>query len=76
MAIRAIDFFASSDVEILVRCKRFVEKELQAKYKLLAYLESNGKSTKCTKIDIKRMEYALGITDRYPNIKEMLKEDE
>jgi hypothetical protein len=76
MAIRDIDFFAPSDVEILVRCKQFVQKELQAKYKLLAYLENNGKSTKYTKIDIRRMEYALGITDRYPNIKEMLKEDE
>jgi hypothetical protein len=76
MAIRDIDFFAPSDVEILVRCKQFVEKELQTKYKLLAYLESNGKPTKYTKIDIRRMEYALGIIDRYPNIKEMLKEDE
>lgn len=76
MAIKDIDFFAPSEVEILVRCKQFVEKELQVKYKLLAYLESKGKPTRVTKIDIKRMEYALGITDRYPNIKEMLQEDE
>jgi hypothetical protein len=75
MAIRDIDFFAPSDVEILVRCKQFVERELCAKYKLLAYLESKGKSTRCTEIDIKRMEYALGIRDSFPNIKEMLEED-
>lgn len=75
MAIRDIDFFAPSEIEILVRCKQFVEKELRAKYKLLVYLESNDKPTKCTEIDIKRMEYALGIRDSFPNIKEMLKED-
>ena len=76
MAVKDIDFFSHGEVEILVRCKQFVESELQAKYRFLKYLKSHGKSTKCTEIDIQRMQYALGLRDRFPNIKEILEREE
>ena len=75
MAIRDIDFFAPSEIEILVRCKQFVMTELQAKYRLMDRLGNQGKSTKFIESEIARMEYALGIRDKFPNVKEMLEED-
>ena len=72
MAIKDMDFFAPREIEILVRCKQFVINELHAKYRMLEYFEKNGKSTKFIKTEIARMEYALGIRDCFPNVKEML----
>jgi hypothetical protein len=74
--MRDIDFFAPGEIEILVRCKQFVQNELQAKDRMLERLGRNGKSTKFIKTEIARMEYALGIRDHFPNVKEMLEEDE
>ncbi len=75
MAIRDIDFFAPSEIEILVRCKQLVIQELKMKYRQLEYMERNGKPTKFIETEIARFEYALGIREHYPNVKEMLKED-
>lgn len=71
MAIRDIDFFAPSDIEILVRCKQYVEITLKQKYRILDWLKKEGKEAKVTKIEIAQMEYALGIRKDKPNLREM-----
>lgn len=75
MVIKETDFFAPGELEILARCKQFVISELQAKYRMLEYFEDKGKPTRFIKSEIARMEYALGIRERFPDIKEMLEED-
>jgi hypothetical protein len=72
MAIREIDLFEPSAVEILVRCKQLVEQMLKDEYKALDWLERENRNTKFTEIKIARMEYALGIRKDFPNVKEML----
>ena len=62
------------ELEMLVRCKQLVEKELQSKYRILAHLEDNGKAKQCIKSTIARMEYALGIRSHLPSLEEILEE--
>jgi hypothetical protein len=71
MAISYLDFFEPSEVEILVRCKQFVELRLKQQYRMLDWLEREGRETKFTKAEIAQLEYALGISKDKPNLREM-----
>lgn len=72
MAIKETDFFRAGELEILVRCKHFVEIELSAKRRLLENMDKAGKRVNMIALDIARMEYALGMRNEFPNVKEVL----
>lgn len=73
MAIRETDWLDPSELEILVRCQRLVKEMLSEEKRVLDYMERNGGKTIHSKIRIARLEYALGLRERFPNIKAMLK---
>lgn len=49
------------EIEMLLRCKRYVERRLETLYKIIDRMEGQGKDTTFTKQEIEHLERLLGI---------------
>ena len=47
------------DIQMLLRCKRYVERRLEILYKLIDTMESQGKDTTLTKREIEHLKWVL-----------------
>lgn len=58
------------DMEILIRCKRYVEFKLDYLSKKVEQMDACGKDTRGLKLEIARCEYALGYEANLPKMLE------
>ena len=58
------------DIEMLLRCKRYVERRLETLYKMIDIMESQGKDTTFTKREIEHLERILNNKPIWREVKE------